>query len=77
MKATVNKKAAAVAEVVSMPVVRPSIFVANDVASCLYDFEDGRVFRDTTWSYSALYESVTDKQLVSDCKTAMNNSRSD
>ena len=51
--------------------------IANDVASCLYDFEDGRVFRDTTWSYSALYESVTDKQLVSDCKTAMNNSRSD
>ena len=51
--------------------------IANDVASCLYDFEDGRVFRDTTWSYSALYESVTDKQLVSDCKTAMNHSRSD
>ena len=51
--------------------------IANDVASCLYDFEDGRVFRDTTWSYSALYESVTDKQLVSDCQTAMNHSRSE
>ena len=51
--------------------------IATDVASCLYDFEDGRVFRDTTWSYSALYESVADKQLVSDCQTAMNHSRSE
>ena len=50
--------------------------IANDVASCLYDFEDGRVFRDTTWSYGALYASIIDKQRLADCQTAMSHSRS-
>lgn len=45
--------------------------IAADVAECLYDFEDGRVFRDTTWSYGALYASVADRQLVADIATAM------
>lgn len=45
--------------------------IAADVASCLYDFEDGRVFRDTAWSYSALYSSITDRQLVDDCSIAL------
>lgn len=46
--------------------------IAADVASCLYDFEDGRVFRDTTWSYGALFASIADRQLVDDCTTALN-----
>lgn len=45
--------------------------IAADVATCLYDFEDGRVFRDTTWSYSALFASIEDQQLVADCSTAL------
>lgn len=50
--------------------------IAADVAACLYDFCDGRVFRDTAWSYSALFESVADRQLVADCETAMERSSS-
>ena len=45
--------------------------IANDVLSCLEDFDDGRVFRDTTWSYGALYASIKDAQLLVDVKTAM------
>ena len=44
--------------------------IANDVLGCTRDFEDGRVFRDTTWSYGALYASVEDRQLVADVQTA-------
>lgn len=47
--------------------------IAADVAECLYDFSDGRVFRDTTWSYDALFASVTatEPQLVADVQTAL------
>jgi hypothetical protein len=45
--------------------------IANDVLSCLEDFNDGRVFRDTTWSYDALFASVKDQQLAADCQKAM------
>jgi hypothetical protein len=45
--------------------------IANDVLSCLEDFSDGRVFRDTTWSYSRLFEVATDKQLSADVQKAM------
>ena len=45
--------------------------IVNDVQSCLIDFEDGRVFRDTEWSYSAIYASIKDAQLLADAKTAM------
>lgn len=45
--------------------------IANDVLSCLEDFDDGRVFRDTTWSYGVLFASVKDAQLLADVKTAM------
>lgn len=45
--------------------------IANDVLSCLEDFDDGRVFRDTTWSYDALFASVKDQQLTADCQKAM------
>ncbi|UEM08624.1 hypothetical protein J4G43_028105 [Bradyrhizobium barranii subsp. barranii] len=34
------------------------------------DEEDGRVFRDTTWNYNALYQLVEDKQLVTDARLA-------
>lgn len=48
--------------------------IANDVLSCLEGFCDGRVFRDTTWSYDALFASITDQQLVADARLALNHS---
>lgn len=45
--------------------------IANDVLGCTHDFEDGRVFRDTTWSYDRLFASVVDKQLTADVQMAM------
>ena len=45
--------------------------IANDVLGCMDDFEDGRVFRDTKWSYDALFASVEDRQLVADVQRAM------
>lgn len=45
--------------------------IANDVLGCMDDFEDGRVFRDTAWSYDRLFASVEDKQLVADVQRAM------
>lgn len=45
--------------------------IANDVLDCLQDFEDGRVFRDATWSYTRLFASVTDEALRADCLLAM------
>lgn len=45
--------------------------IANNVLSCLEDFSDGRVFRDTTWSYDALFASAKDMQLATDVQTAM------
>lgn len=44
--------------------------IAADVASQLYDFEDGRCFRDCTWNYSRLFASVADQQLSTDAQTA-------
>lgn len=41
--------------------------IANDILDCLRDFCDGRVFRDTTWSYDCLYASVEDEVLRNDC----------
>jgi hypothetical protein len=51
--------------------------IANDVLGCTRDFEDGRVFRDTTWSYSALYASVADRQLAADVQTARSHARNE
>lgn len=45
--------------------------IANDVLSCLEDFCDGRVFRDTTWCYSRLFESAADQQLSADVQQAL------
>lgn len=50
--------------------------IATDVLACLEDFDDGRVFRDTTWSYDALFASVADRQLAADCQTALSRSSS-
>jgi len=45
--------------------------IANDVLSGLEDFCDGRVFRDCTWSYDALFASIPDQQLVADVRQAL------
>ena len=45
--------------------------IANDVLGCMDDFSDGRVFRDTRWSYDALFASVENRQLVADVQRAM------
>lgn len=51
--------------------------IANDVLGCMDDFSDGRVFRDTRWSYDALFASVEDRQLVADVQRAMQLSSDD
>lgn len=48
--------------------------IANDVLSCLEDFEDGRVFRDTNWSYDRLFASVKDETLSADVQKALQHS---
>ncbi len=45
--------------------------IANDVLACLEGFDDGRVFRDTTWSYDALFASVTEPNLSADAQLAL------
>lgn len=44
--------------------------IAANVASQLYDFEDGRCFRDCAWNYTMLFASVADSQLAADAQTA-------
>lgn len=45
--------------------------IAIDIATCLKnDDGDGRIFRDTTWSYGSLYASVADRQLAADAQLA-------
>jgi hypothetical protein len=51
--------------------------IANCILSCLEDFEDGRVFRDCTWSYSVLFSSAKDQQLATDLQKALAQSGSD
>lgn len=41
--------------------------IVSDIVACMGS-EDGRVFRDTTWSYDRLFELVEDQQLVADAK---------
>lgn len=53
--------------------------IAADICGCLASADggvDGRVFRDTHWSYDALLKSVTDQQLVADVLVAYENTRS-
>lgn len=49
--------------------------IANDVLGCTRDFEDGRVFRDTTWNYDRLFAAVAaeNAQLVEDALLAYQN----
>ncbi|WP_448952188.1 hypothetical protein [Labrys neptuniae] len=54
--------------------------IANDIVACLAtegDCRDGRVFRDTRWSYDALFASISDQQLVADAQLAYAKSRGD
>lgn len=51
--------------------------IATDILSCLEDFEDGRVFRDTTWNYGLLFAGAADQQLSADVQKAMANAGSD
>ncbi len=44
--------------------------IANDIVSCMSD-DDGRVFRDTSWNYSRLFETASDSQLSQDIQLAM------
>ncbi|WP_334159605.1 hypothetical protein [Achromobacter insolitus] len=50
--------------------------IVVDLSDCLADFEDGRVFRDTTWSYDRLFGLVKDEQLLKDAQLADEKSRS-
>lgn len=45
--------------------------IANDVLGCMEDFSDGRVFRDTSWSYDRLFASIEDQQLSADTQRAL------
>jgi hypothetical protein len=49
--------------------------IANDVLACLDDFEDGRVFRDTTWNYGRLFAEAADAQLATDIQLCCQRSR--
>lgn len=51
--------------------------IANDILACLHDFDDGRVFRDTTWNYDRLIASVADQQLAKDAMTAYEQAHKD
>lgn len=51
--------------------------IANSVLSCLEDFEDGRVFRDCTWSYSRLFSEAKDQQLSADVQKALQHAGDD
>lgn len=44
--------------------------IANDIVSCMND-DDGRVFRDTVWNYSRLFETASDTQLSTDIQLAL------
>lgn len=50
--------------------------IVVDLSDCLADFEDGRVFRDTTWNYDRLFGLVKDEQLLKDTQLANEKSRS-
>ncbi|CAB3905746.1 hypothetical protein LMG2828_04740 [Achromobacter piechaudii] len=50
--------------------------IVVDLSDCLADFEDGRVFRDTTWNYDRLFGLVKDEQLLKDAQLADEKSRS-
>ncbi len=45
--------------------------IVADILDCLHDFSDGRVFRDTAWSYSRLFAEAADQQLSNDIQIAL------
>lgn len=42
--------------------------IIADLETCFNEDIDGRVFRDTTWNYTRIYELVSDQTLVEDAK---------
>lgn len=48
--------------------------IAADLCGCMGS-DDGRVFRDTAWSYDKLFELVADKTLLADARTCLENVR--
>lgn len=48
--------------------------IAADLCGCMGS-DDGRVFRDTTWSYDKLFDLVADKTLLADARTCLENVR--
>lgn len=44
--------------------------IQTDILSCFNDDIDGRVFRDTTWSYSRLFSTAANQQLSADVQLA-------
>lgn len=47
--------------------------IQTDILSCFNDDIDGRVFRDTFWSYGKLFAEAQDQQLATDVQTALAN----
>lgn len=48
--------------------------IAADLTGCLRGRDiDGRVFRDTEWSYDKLFELVADKTLLDDARACLEN----
>lgn len=46
--------------------------IANDIVGCMNsDCGDGRIFRDTAWSYGRLFETAADQQLSADIQKAL------
>lgn len=51
--------------------------IQTDILSCFNDDIDGRVFRDTFWSYDRLFSEAQDQQLATDVQTALTNAGRD
>jgi hypothetical protein len=50
--------------------------IAACICGCMTN-DDGRIFRDTEWSYGRLFEEANDKQLAADIQTAMGQCHND
>lgn len=51
--------------------------IQTDILSCFNEDIDGRVFRDTTWSYGALFAGAEDQQLSTDIQLALSKAGND
>lgn len=58
------------------PVDEDDKLIIADVEEAIENWDgDGRVFRDCTWNYGAIYATIDDKQLVADVQTALSESQ--